>query len=144
MMALGKLAFQAADAFAPITNGKKKEKSDESSPALSTKVNSIASSPNKSDVTEITIASDNNNALSKNQNERNSAIKRVSLTHSDSYPETLTPPSIDETVTVHINGSGPPRGCSSQKRRKDNKVSVSLPDLTEDDRSTDSDYVSRL
>lgn len=144
MMALSKLAFQAADAFAPISNGQKKVKDDGSSPQSSPGGDSPNSSPSKSNNTETTFITDSNNTISKVRNGQARKDTSITLPSSGSYPDTLTRASIDEIVTVHANGSGPRRKRGSSLKRRDNKISVSLPDLTEDDRGDDTDYVSRL
>ncbi|KAH9498797.1 hypothetical protein Btru_005187 [Bulinus truncatus] len=131
MMALGKLAFQAADAFAPMTNGYKKPETSASEPVLTTCDISTPNTPNPGDR-----ASDNNNLASKKIPELRDA-KTPKVGRSDSTPVVTSPAppagrdSELETVTVHSNGTGPPKEAKDGQRLEDLKRTSSSPDLSD-------------
>ncbi|XP_055870199.1 uncharacterized protein LOC106065158 isoform X3 [Biomphalaria glabrata] len=129
MMALGKLAFQAADAFAPMTNGYKKPEISASEPVL----NTLDISPPDTPRPGGDRASDNNNQAPKNKPVGINVEPKVDT--SEPYPEvTLEVPAENEkdirlqTVTVHMNGSGPPKETSLNE---DMRRTCSTTDLTD-------------
>lgn len=135
MIALGKLAFQAADAFAPVTNGYKKIKSGGASPA-----STPYSSPRKSDILDVASLNENNNAIIKNQNDTPVTLNDISTTldidNTETSVDTPTrPPASPDAVTVHINGSGPP---------KDSQSDVAIRDPDNGSQGNETEYSSRL
>lgn len=135
MMALGKLAYQAADALAPMSNGYKKPKSAGSSPALSSQASSPYNSPTKS-----IDNSDNNNAVLKNQNDKSDSQMTEIPKMPESSPDSPVRSPVDvDNVTIHFNGSGPP--TEDDTHEQNNDTTVVLPD---DIDSNESHLDSRL
>lgn len=123
MMALGKLAFQAADAFAPMTNGYKKNDNSASELEL-TEESTIANSTGD-------VSVDNNNVNTKLQNGHAHSEVALDTEYSEPYPEILSAPALEhslEAVTIHLNGSGHPRETSLNH---DRTSSSSLPNLAD-------------
>ncbi|CAL1526955.1 unnamed protein product [Lymnaea stagnalis] len=131
MMALGKLAFQAADAFAPMTNGYKKGENSTSEPALNTGDITTIDSTSVSDP-----SNENNNVTQKLQNGHVVPDMDVDMDYSEPYidisPSTEISVDTDlEAVTVHLNGSGPRKDHKETSLNHDMKTSSSAPDLTD-------------